>query len=192
MSNCIDATHLLACIESRQTNGKLLEPAPSQAQVEQVIQAALSAPDHRKLRPWQFVQLRGEARQELGKIFSACLTETGVTDPEQHRKVLAQPLRAPLIIIAIVKTQTNVNVPIVEQVLSMGAAIQNALLMLQAQGYGSIWRTGALAESCVLKQKLNLAPEDEIAGFIYTGTPAKTLPPRERLEVSEFLTSWTI
>ncbi len=190
MSNCIHATHLLECIQSRQTNGKLLEPAPSQAEVEQAIQAALSAPDHRKLRPWQFMQLRGEARHALGQIFSACLTESGITDTEQHRKVLAQPLRAPLIIIAIVKTQTNAKVPIVEQVLSMGAAIQNALLILNAQGYGSIWRTGALAESCVLKQKLGLSPDDEIAGFIYIGTPAKELPPRVPLNVSDFLSNW--
>lgn len=190
MSNSINALAVLEVIESRQTLGKLVAPAPSQAEVEQVIRAALSAPDHRRIRPWQFMQLRDRARNKLGEIFSECLTESGIDDVEQHRKVLAQPLRAPLIIIAVVKTQTGVKVPIVEQILSMGAAIQNALLMLNAQGYGSIWRSGTLAESPLLKQKLGLAPQDEIAGFIYIGTPAKQLPPRVPLEVSDFLSNW--
>ena len=190
MSNSINALAVLEVIESRQTLGKLVAPAPSQAEVEQVIRAALSAPDHRRIRPWQFMQLRDGARNKLGEIFSECLTESGIDDVEQHRKVLAQPLRAPLIIIAVVKTQTGVKVPVVEQILSMGAAIQNALLMLNAQGYGSIWRSGTLAESPLLKQKLGLAPQDEIAGFIYIGTPAKQLPPRVSLEVSDFLSNW--
>ncbi len=190
MSNSINALAVLEVIESRQTLGKLVAPAPSQAEVEQVIRAALSAPDHRRIRPWQFMQLRDGARNKLGEIFSECLTESGIDDVEQHRKVLAQPLRAPLIIIAVVKTQTGVKVPVVEQILSMGAAIQNALLMLNAQGYGSIWRSGTLAESPLLKQKLGLAPQDEIAGFIYIGTPAKQLPPRVPLEVSDFLSNW--
>lgn len=190
MLNSINALAVLEVIESRQTLGKLVAPAPSQAEVEQVIRAALSAPDHRRIRPWQFMQLRDGARNKLGEIFSECLTESGIDDVEQHRKVLAQPLRAPLIIIAVVKTQTGVKVPVVEQILSMGAAIQNALLMLNAQGYGSIWRSGTLAESPLLKQKLGLAPQDEIAGFIYIGTPAKQLPPRVPLEVSDFLSNW--
>ena len=190
MSNPMNALAVLELIESRQTIGKLVAPAPSDVEVEQVIRAALSAPDHRRIRPWQFMQLRDNARHLLGQVFSECLTESGIDDAEQHRKVLAQPLRAPLIIIAVVKTQTGVNVPIVEQILSMGAAIQNALLMLNAQGYGSIWRSGTLAESPILKQKLGLSTDDEIAGFIYIGTPAKQLPPRVPLQVSDFLSNW--
>ncbi len=190
MSNSINALAALELIESRQTLGKLVAPAPSEAEIEQVIRAALSAPDHRRIRPWQFMQLRDDARNALGQIFSECLTESGIDDVGQHTKVLAQPLRAPLIIIAVVKTQTGVSVPIVEQILSMGAAIQNALLMLNAQGYGSIWRSGALAESPILKQKLGLSVEDEIAGFIYIGTPAKQLPSRVPLQVSDFLSNW--
>ena len=192
MSNSMSALAVLELIESRQTLGKLVAPAPSETEIEQVIRAALSAPDHRRLRPWQFMQLRDDARHRLGQIFSECLTESGIDDIEQHRKAMAQPLRAPLIIIAVVKTQTGVRVPIVEQILSMGAAIQNALLMLNAQGYGSIWRSGTLAESPILKQKLGLSDQDEIAGFIYIGTPAKQLPPRVPLEVSDFLSNWPV
>jgi nitroreductase len=72
----------------------------------------------------------------------------------------------------------------------MGAAIENFLLMLNAQGYASMWRTGAWAESALFKQKIGLKAEDEIAGFIYIGTAARELPLRERLSVQGFLVDW--
>lgn len=184
------ANALLELIESRQSIGQLTEPAPSQAELEQALQAALAAPDHHRLRPWHFLQLRGTARQQLGRLFVDCLQESGITNPQQQERVLAQPLRAPLILIAIIKTKIHPKVPKVEQILSMGAAVQNFLLMLTAQGYAAIWRTGDLAESAILKQKLALESDDEIAGFIYIGTASRQILPRERLPVSDFLSQW--
>jgi nitroreductase len=190
MTQSIAPDQLLAFIESRQSVGQLVEPAPTQAQLEQALQAALSAPDHHRLRPWQFLQVRDEGRHALGQIFLQCVKEAGVTESAQLERALAQPLRAPLILVAIVDTQQHPKVPKVEQVLSMGAAIENFLLMLNAQGYAAMWRTGTMAESGVFKQKMGLKAEDEVAGFIYIGTAARQLAPRERLPVNEFLTDW--
>lgn len=185
-----NAQILLTWIESRQSVGQLIEPAPSQAELEQALQAALSAPDHHRLRPWQFLQISGSAREQLGRVYADCLRHVGVVDPVQLDRALAQPLRAPLILVAVVKIQQHPKVPVVEQILSMGAAIENLLLMLNAQGYASIWRTGALTESVLLKQKLGLKQDDEIAGFIYIGTAARQLAARESLKVTDFLTPW--
>lgn len=192
MTQPIAPEQLLAFIESRQSVGQLVEPAPTQVELEQALQAALSAPDHHRLRPWQFLQVRGEGRDALGKIFVQCMQEFGITDPVQLERALAQPLRAPLILMAIVKTQQHPKVPKVEQVLSMGAAIENFLLMLNAQGYAAIWRTGAMAESAVFKQKIGLKTDDEVAGFIYIGTAARQLASREHLPVHDFLANWPV
>lgn len=185
------ADDALQLIESRQSIGQLVEPAPSEAELAQAIQAALSAPDHHRLRPWSFMQIRGdEARTAFGHALLDALKATGETAQAQLERVLAQPFRAPLILVCVVKTQVHPKVPVVEQVLSMGAAIQNLLLVLNAQGYGSMWRSGALVESPVLKQQLGLAATDEIAGLVYIGTAARPLPARERLLVSEYLHRW--
>lgn len=187
----VPAQQALALIESRQSVGLLNEPAPSQAELSQAIQAALSAPDHHRLRPWRFLQVQGEARHALGKALLAAVEAAGETNPAQLERTPNLPLRAPLILIAVVDTKQHPKVPVVEQVLSMGAAVQNLLLVLQAQGYGTMWRTGGVAESPVLKQRLGLKAEDEIAGFIYIGTPAKSVPPRERLAVQDYLHVWS-
>jgi nitroreductase len=187
----VSPDQLLSVIESRQSIGQLIEPAPDQLTLELAIQAGLSAPDHHRLRPWQFLQVRGDARHAFGQALLQALIASGESDQAQLDRVLAQPLRAPLILVCVVDTKQHPKVPVVEQVLSMGAAIQNILLMLHVQGYAGMWRTGPLAESSALKTQLGLKADDEIAGFVYIGTPAKQLPARASLPVSSFLKDWT-
>jgi len=81
-------------------------------------------------------------------------------------------------------------VPHFEQILSSGAAIQNFLLSLQAQGFSTMWRSGAVVESKLFKQSLGLNESDLIAGIIYIGTAFKAIPPRSAINVSEFVSDW--
>ena len=53
------ALHLLL---NRQSSGALVEPAPSGADLDLILDAGLRAPDHGRLRPWRFVLIGGEAR----------------------------------------------------------------------------------------------------------------------------------
>ena len=80
--------------------------------------------------------------------------------------------------------------PHFEQVLSTGAAIQNLLLSLQAQGFSSIWRSGAVVESKLLKQSFGLAEDDLIAGIIYIGTAAKTIAARSEIDTQNYVSYW--
>ena len=42
-------------IHQRQSMGQLVEPAPNAVQLEMAFQAALTAPDHHRLKPTRFV-----------------------------------------------------------------------------------------------------------------------------------------
>ena len=184
------AEQMFEMINARNSDGLLSEPAPSPEELTFAIQAALTAPDHHRLQPWRFLSVRGDARIKLGQAFHQALVARGETDEALFRKVQAQPLRAPLILVCVVDVKDHPKVPEVEQVLSTGAAVQNMLLMLKAQGYGAIWRTGAITESPVLKQSLGLRERDIIAGFVYIGSLSRELPVRARISVDRFLQSW--
>ena len=188
MSLQADAT--LQLIEARQSVGQLLEPAPSEQQLAQAVQAALAAPDHHRLRPWLFLRVQGDARQQLGELLVQVLQAQGETDLPQLERVRKQPLRAPLIVVAVNTVQDHPKVPVFEQLLSSGAAVQNLLLMLQAQGFAAIWRTGALIDAPLLKSAFGLKTTDQVVGFIYIGTAARELPARNRLSVGDFLVDW--
>ncbi len=177
-------------ITRRQSIGLLVEPAPSQAQLAQAIEAALTAPDHHRLRPWHYICVQGEQRQAFGELLAECLCEDGMLDVVQLERVKMHPLRAPMLLICIMNYQEHPKVPEYEQVLSCGAAIQNILLTLQAQGYATMWRSGAVAESESLKAALGCTKKDKITGLIYIGTASKEIPSRAQQNVADYLTTW--
>ena len=177
-------------IHQRQSIGHLVEPAPSSQQLQQAFEAALTAPDHHRLKPTRFIVIQPEQRANFGESLSQALADLGETDPVQLDRVKQHPFRAPLLVIAVTQFQDHPKAPLFEQTLSSGAAIQNFLLSLQVQGFASMWRSGAVVESTWLKHYLGLADRDLISGIIYIGTAAKAIAPRAEVVISDFVTNW--
>ena len=51
----------IEALTSRVSGSKLVEPAPNELDLHSLLSAATRAPDHGKLRPWQFIVVRGDA-----------------------------------------------------------------------------------------------------------------------------------
>lgn len=170
----------------------LVEPAPDDAQIEQLIKAGLSAPDHAAMRPWRFIVIRGESRNRLGDVFAEAVAKREPTTPEE--KIEAQrlkPLRSPLIIAVIARiTPGHPKTPEVEQILSAGAAAHQIQLATTALGFGSIWLTGPNARDNLVKEALGIETKDELVGFLYIGTPTIKPPSPGRPEVADHLEYW--
>ena len=177
-------------IYQRQSIGQLIEPAPNTQQLEKAVRAALTAPDHPRLKPTRFLVVTSEQRAAFGEHLAKALADLGETEPAQLERVKHHPFRAPLLVLALTTIQDHPKVPHFEQILSTGAAVQNFLLSLQAQGFASMWRSGAVVESNWLKQQLGLKEQDLISGIIYVGTAAKTIAPRAEIESQDFLKVW--
>ena len=177
-------------IHQRQSMGQLVEPAPNTEQLEMAFQAALTAPDHHRLKPTRFVVITAEQRAAFGELLSQALADMGETDAVQLERVKQHPFRAPLLVLALTQFQDHPKVPCFEQTLSTGAAVQNFLLSLQAQGFASMWRSGAVVESNLLKQALNLNADDLISGIIYVGTAVKAIPARSELNTQAYVRYW--
>ncbi len=181
----------IEAILTRTSQGKLGEPAPDARALETAFACALRAPDHRVLRPWRYLVIRGEALTKLGEIFvtAARATNAGLDDQEAER-LRKMPLRAPMLVAAITIHRHDPRVPDEELLLSTGAAVQNFMVALHAQGFASMWRTGPLAQAALVKDALGLADGETIAGFIYVGTaaaePRRISPP----PVNEHVQYW--
>lgn len=169
----------------------LNEPAPDEAQLKQILEVALTAPDHGRLRPYRFITIRGDARYRLSEIF---VEATRRRDPDVDAAYLAKqrekPLRSPLIVVVVASLIESEKIPEIEQLLSAGAAAHNILLASNALGFGSIWLTGANAYDDYVRRKLGLADHERIVGFVYLGTPQIAIPPRPLPDVDEFLDDW--
>ena len=177
-------------IHQRQSIGHLVEPAPNAVQLEQAFQAAMTAPDHHRLKPTRFVVIPSTEREAFGDLLSQALADTGQTEEAQLERVKNHPFRAPLLVLALTKLQDHPKVPHFEQILSSGAAVQNFLLSLQSNGYSTMWRSGAVVESKLFKQALGLTEADLISGIIYIGTAVKAIPARTEIFTNEFVSEW--
>lgn len=188
LKSAVDSVH--QNIHQRQSIGHLIEPAPNAEQLEQAFQAALTAPDHHRLKPTRFVVIPETERESFGELLSQALADTGQTEEAQLERVKHHPFRAPLLILALTKLQDHPKVPHFEQILSSGAAVQNFLLSLQVQGFSTMWRSGAVVESKLFKQALGLTENDLISGIIYIGTAVKAIPARAEINSVDFVSHW--
>jgi nitroreductase len=175
---------------TRSSVGVLQAPAPGAAVLEKAFAAALRAPDHRMLRPWRFIVVEGDGLVALGELFaSASLAARPDIDAAEISRLRAMPLRAPMIIVAAASLRDDPKVPHWEQMVSAGAAVQNLMVALHAEGFGSMWRTGSITGNAEVKRALGLAADDLIVGFVYVGTPGsdKKIVP---LNPADFVRSW--
>lgn len=163
----MDALEALTTRSSAKTYGG---QAPSPAQLASVLEAAVRAPDHGRLRPWRFMLIEGDQRLKFGELLAAsALRRVPALSPGDLQRERDKALRAPLIIVTICRPVPGTKVPDIEQVLAVGAATQNVLLALHALGYAAAWKTGEAAYDPELKRSLGLAAGDHIVGFVYTG-----------------------
>ncbi|MFW1753573.1 nitroreductase family protein [Acinetobacter wanghuae] len=188
MESVVDIVH--QNMHQRQSIGHLLQPAPSAEQLELAFQAALTAPDHHRLKPTKFVVISPEQREAFGELLSQALVDLGETEIAQIERVKNHPLRAPLLVLALTTLQDHPKVPHFEQILSSGAAIQNFILSLQVQGFSTIWRSGAVVKSVLLKEALDITAHDLVSGIIYIGTAAKAIAPRAEIDTQHYVSHW--
>lgn len=183
---------LIAWINSRRSIGNLHEPAPSHEQIRAAIGCAATAPDHKKLRPWRFIVTEGDARQQLGQaLVSAAQAQAAIEGETLSEKTLHKtanlPLRAPVIITVVTQMQAHKKVPPFEQMLSAGAAVQNLILALKAQGFSTVWRTGLLCNEPAVKAYFGIGEDDYVTAFIYTGTSPVDKDTRKSIDVEPLL-----
>lgn len=164
---------VLDAIAARRSISRLVAPAPAGAELDALLAAAQAAPDHGRLRPWRFAVLTGEAKDDFGVVLAeAYRRRCAAAGLEPVEAVLAKERiklgRAPLVVVAACVPLPGA-VPEIEQVVAVGAAVQNLLLSATALGYGSMWRTGDPAYDPFVKAALGLSSEDHIVGFVYLG-----------------------
>jgi nitroreductase len=184
-------TDILHFLQNRNSAPKLTAPAPTAAQLQEIFRAALRAPDHAWLRPWRFITIAGERREALGLMLEQCLVQRNPdADAAARSKTRSAPLRAPMLVVSVVKLSQHPKVPEVEQRLSAGCAAHAILLAAEALGYAGIWRTGDAAFDRAVMDALGLSANEEITGLLYLGTRDGAAKPLPQLDTTDFVSSW--
>ena len=163
---------LFDAIYHRHSNKKVkADPVPREI-IEKLLDAAVQAPNHYKVRPWRFVVLTGEARNRLGDVMAASQLDRHPEFPrEAFDKCRATPLQAPVVIAVGVEKPGEPKVLEIENIAAAAAACQNILLAAHGMGLGAKWRTGEWARDPMVKEFLGFEADQHLIAFIYVGYP---------------------
>lgn len=180
---------------------RLVDPGPSEQQLQVILGAAAAAPDHGQLLPWRFVVVPGDKRDRLADVFGQALIDR---DPdaraEQVDNAREKAYRAPFLMLAIARLVGStpeqdakrleageLAVTDAERLVSLGCAIQNILLMTHAMGFGSGLTSGQAMASPRLRALFGLVEHEIAVCCINLGTVSKGKPARLRPDILAFV-----
>lgn len=157
-------------------------PAPGSREIDLMIQAALAAPDHGRLRPWRVIEFGTDSREALAALFEQEKRRRDpLADTADLRKAREHALQPPCLLGFVVATRQRKGVPEREQMLAAGAALGNLMNAAQALGYGAIVLSGDRCFDAGVATGLGLHDDEFLAGFVSLGsvleTPAEVTRP---------------
>ncbi len=167
-------------------------PVPA-AVLDRALAAAGVAPAPHHARPWRFVVLSRETTtrllDEMAEQWRADLRGDGLDDVAVERRVSrGNVLRdVPGLLVPCLDTSAAHEYPDPRRSaaeermfwLAGGAAIQNLLLSLTADGVGSAWVSSTLFAPAVARRVLHLDGHLQPMGAVAYGYPARSLPTRD-------------
>jgi nitroreductase len=189
-----DLVNMVATLlQSRQTilPKRLSAPGPDVQQLQLILEAAASAPDHGQLLPWRFVLVPEQARASLADVFVGALKERdAAATPEQVNQAREKAFRSPLLLLLIVDAQRgDPDIDLHERIVSAGCAVQNMLLMATALGYGSALTSGKALKSGGLRSLFGVANEEHALCFVSIGTALSSRHAKLRPSVCDYVTT---
>ncbi|MDP1899515.1 MAG: nitroreductase family protein [Rubrivivax sp.] len=170
-----DNAQLLIASRHNVSPKRLVEPGPDEVQLQALLGLAAAAPDHQQLTPWRFVIVPPARRPRLGEVFALALADRDASaTAQQLEQAREKALRAPLLMVAVARLgPRDPDVPALERMVSLGAAIQNIALGAHALGYGCGLTSGQALSSPRLRELLRLGEGEAAVCCVNIGTVSK-------------------
>lgn len=170
----------------------LPQPVPRQV-LEQILECAVRAPNHKLTEPWRFVVLTGRARDTFADIRARHrlkrFSDPGAPEAAASSEKIRQEARSTPAFIVVLTAVSPDAITREEDYAATMMATANLMTAAQALGLGTYLRTGGVMREPALLD-LAAVPEDfRVVAVLSLGSPADADPPRRRKPASE-LTRW--
>jgi nitroreductase len=167
----------------RRSRSKVDATAPTHDELLEIVAAAGTVADHSGLEPWRLIEIRGAAREQVGRAIALA----GGAEGHAADKLAAKPLRAPLLIAVVLSPRESRKVPEWEQE-AVAAGVAHLLsLLLDEAGWGVFWRTGIWTRSPEVAEAHRLAPGEKLLGWLYVGGVLDDEKPRKAIDPARFV-----
>lgn len=188
---------MTAVMMGRRTVKQFLPQPVDRETLQQLIEVAVWAPNHRLNEPWRFYVLSDGARAQLAQIASGItqrkILEAGGEAAVAERKGTeagAAWLGVPTLLYITYLTDPNPELNL-ENYGAVCCAIQNLTLAAHAMGIGTSWSSGAVAAAPELHALVGASAGEQMAGLFRVGYLDPALAPgRSRRSPGSTFTRW--
>lgn len=167
---------VLNSMAARRSISKVGPQTPNDEELLALLDAVTPVADHKALKPWRLLTIRGDDRLRLGAALDAAAGR------EPGDKPNPKPLRAELLIAVIASPTKHPKVPEWEQHATAAGAAHLLELALWQAGWGVMWRTGLDANAPAVRALHGLRENELLMGWLYVGDIDPAF--RKRLETS--------
>ncbi|MCW1960835.1 nitroreductase [Chryseobacterium viscerum] len=141
----------------------------SQEVVEEIVNSATFAPNHKRTKPWRFKIFKGEEKAQLASEMQAIYK---AITPEQlflEKKYadIGFKINKANVVVSIVVNFSGM-VPEWEEIAATSMAVQNMYLTCTANNIGCYWSSPKIVEE--LKDSLTIEENQQCLGLFYMGT----------------------
>jgi len=155
---------------TRRSTTALQPPGPDAAELEAILAAATTVPDHGGLRPWRFVVVDGDAREAFGAALAQAAKDARPDlDEAALARIQAKAFVAPTLIAVAARIDTTAKVPAWEQEASAACAGFAIALAAHQLGLGAVWKSAPVHHGPAIEKLLDLAPTDRFLGWVNLG-----------------------
>ncbi len=190
ISNLNAANAVMSLIKTRRNIRDFTDQRVPREMIDQIVEAASWAPNHRHTEPWRFIVLEkdGEARSKVANLVYEW-TWNNIKNPNQARRERSsadardEVLMTPVLMMVYSVPGENEEVTH-ENYAATCCAAQNMLLMAHAIGLGVGWSTGRLCKADEVHAAIGAGSDWAVVGAFYIGFPIGAAE-AERMPVNE-------
>lgn len=158
--------------------------------LQALLEAANWAPSHGHTEPWRFTVFRGEGRRRIAELLASTYKAAHAHDfkPKKYEKQLERPLAVGAVLAILMHPGQDPVMPEYEELLSMGAAVQNLHLLAHSLGIGAAWSTPDYLDHPNIRSFFGLTEGQRCLGFHYLGYRLGEPPTGKRGELAKKIT----
>jgi len=158
--------------------------------IQELLDTAVWAPNHKLTQPWRFVVVHGNGRKRIAEVARA-VNEKREKDPVKSKELgeffYNKLMAVPMFVVVLMREDTQLAVR-EEDYAATSCVIHNFGLLAWERGLGTVWETYGLLHQSGFREAVGAQPGEKIVGSLHVGYPAAVPPAQPRIPADRLLT----
>ena len=179
---------------NRRTSVRRFDPEPVRREtIEQLLNCAVRAPNHKLTQPWRFTVLTGAARGRFAELRAGHRLKRFGDPSSAEALAAADKIRnetqgTPAFVVVMSAINPD-EITREEDYAASMMAVANLMIAAQSLGLGTYLKTGGIMRDPAVLELARVPDGFRVIAIVSLGYPAETEPPRPRKPAAD-LTQW--